>query len=69
MWYFEITLDHILVRRNISRRELARKTGIRPATINDLCNNTAKQLLFDNLAAICEELNVDVSDIIVLHKV
>ncbi|WP_311078201.1 helix-turn-helix transcriptional regulator [Paenibacillus polymyxa] len=69
MWYFEITLDHILVRRNISRRELARKTGIRPATINALCNNTAKQLLFDNLAAICEELNVDVSDIIVLHKV
>ncbi|MGG1650498.1 helix-turn-helix domain-containing protein [Paenibacillus sp. NRS-1783] len=68
MWYFEITLDHILHRKNISRRELARRIGIRHATINNLCNNTSKQISFDSLASICEELNVDISDVIVLHK-
>ncbi|KAF6620498.1 helix-turn-helix transcriptional regulator [Paenibacillus sp. CMAA1739] len=68
MWWFEITLSHILDRKGISNRELARRTGIRPATINSLCNNTAKQLSFDNLATICEVLDIDLDEIILLHK-
>jgi putative transcriptional regulator len=67
MLKFEIRLESILARKNISRRELAKRTGIRRATVNDLCNNKAKQISLENLALICDELDViDVSEILVL---
>lgn len=68
-WWFEITLEQILVSKDISKRELSRVTGIRHSTINDLCNNKVKQIPLSNLAAICKALNItDLNDIFKLHK-
>lgn len=68
-WWFEIKLETILKARNITKRELSRLTGIRHATINDLCNNSVKQIPLKNLAIICEILNIeDLNDLIKLHK-
>ncbi|PYY28290.1 helix-turn-helix domain-containing protein [Paenibacillus illinoisensis] len=67
MLKFEIKLDSIIERKNISRRELAKRTGIRRATINDLCNNKAKHISLENLALICDELDIiDVSELLVI---
>jgi putative transcriptional regulator len=52
----------------MSQHELARLTGIRQPSINEMCRNQTVRLPLDNLAKICEVLNVDISDIIELKK-
>ncbi|MFB5759033.1 helix-turn-helix domain-containing protein [Paenibacillus medicaginis] len=64
----EIQLKYILEKKNISERELSRRTGIRQGTINDMCNNVSKQISVANLALICDELNIDISDLLKLKK-
>lgn len=64
----QIILADLLEQRNTSQRELSRKTEIRLASINEMCNNSTKQLPLDNLAKICEALNCDIPDVLVLKK-
>lgn len=48
-----------------TQADLARKTGIRPTTINDYYHEMAERINLEHLDLICEALNCDVSDLIV----
>lgn len=61
-----IILRETLNLHGISERELSRLTGIRQPSINDLCNNQAKHLPLENLAAICGALNVGINAVLKL---
>ncbi|MDT2232950.1 helix-turn-helix domain-containing protein [Paenibacillus larvae] len=56
----------MLVARNMSHRELSRRTGIRLASINEMCLNKTQRLPLENLAAICEVLGVGITDVLEL---
>lgn len=64
----EILLKERLKERKISQREFARISGVRRPTINEMCNNQIKQLPLENLAAICETLECEITDILKLVK-
>ena len=48
-----------------TQADLARATGIRPSTINELYHEIAVRVNLEHLDLICEALNCDLSDIIV----
>ena len=48
-----------------TQADLARATGIRPSTINDLYHDLAERINLDHLDLICEALGCDLSEIIV----
>lgn len=45
--------------------DLARKTGIRPTTINDIYHEMCARVNLEHLDLICEALECDLSDILV----
>ena len=47
-----------------TQADLARKTGIRPSTINDLYHEMADRVNLEHLDLICEALDCDLSDLI-----
>ncbi|AYK07762.1 XRE family transcriptional regulator [Brevibacillus laterosporus] len=61
-----IKLADLLKERGISQRELSRLTGIRVSSINEMCNNETVRLPLDNLAKICEVLDVEITDVLEL---
>jgi putative transcriptional regulator len=63
-----ITLDEILTQKEMSQHELARLTGIRQPSINEMCRNQTKRIPLDNLAKICEVLDCEITDILKLEK-
>lgn len=48
-----------------TQAELARKTGIRPSTINEMYHEICERVNLDHIDRICEALNCDIGDIIV----
>lgn len=60
----------ILGKKKWTQAELARRTGIRPNTISDLCNETATAITFYNLEKICNVLSCDICDLFqpITHK-
>jgi len=48
-----------------SQADLARKTGIRAATISDMYNEMCDRINLDHLDLICEALDCDLSEILV----
>lgn len=44
--------------------ELSRKTGIRPATINAIYNETIDRINLSHLSKICEALDCEVADLL-----
>lgn len=56
-------LSRILGEKRWSQAELARATGIRAATTNELYNDIAARITLESLDRICEALDCDVSDI------
>lgn len=56
-------ISRILGEKRWSQARLARVTGIRAATINELYNDLAIRITLENLDRICEALDCDVSDI------
>ena len=48
-----------------TQAELARKTGIRPTTINELYHEISERVNLEHLDLICEALNCDLDEIIV----
>ena len=48
---------------NLTQKDLAERTGIRPPTISAICNNSAKHLPIDVLDKICEVLDCQPSDL------
>ena len=53
----------MLAVREMTQKELAERTGIRPPTISAICNNSAKHLPIDVLDKICEVLDCQPSDL------
>lgn len=63
-----ILLSARLGKRRLNQAELARMTGIRPSTINDLYHEIADRVNLDHLDLICESLNCELSDIIIREE-
>lgn len=59
-----IMLSRKLGELRITQAELAKKTGIRPNTINDLYHNVADRVGLEQLDKICEALQCDLTEII-----
>ena len=63
-----ILLSTRLGERRWTQADLARATGIRPSTINDLYHELAERVSLEHLDLICEALDCDLSDLIVREK-
>ena len=57
-------LSKLLGERRWTQADLARKTGIRRATINELYNELNDRVSLEHLDRICEVLDCEVSDIL-----
>lgn len=62
-----ILLSTRLGERRWTQADLARMTGIRPTTINDLYHEIAERVTLEHLDLICEALNCDLSDLLVME--
>ena len=62
-----IQLSQLLKSRGITQRKLAAMANLRPATINQLCKGKVARIEFHTLSAICQALQVQVSDILVVE--
>lgn len=60
-----ILLSIGLGERRWTQVDLARATGIRPSTINDLYHEIAERVNLEHLDLICEALDCDISEIII----
>ena len=54
----------MLAMREMTQKELAEKTGIRPPTISAICTGTIKHLPVDVLDRICDVLDCQPGDIL-----
>ena len=59
-----IKLSTLLGERRITQAELARKTGIRPATINELYHEFSVRVNLEHLDKICEVLDCEITDLL-----
>lgn len=59
-----IKLRLLLERRGMTQSELAKRTGIRPSTISDICNNNADFIKIDFLNRILNVLKCGLNDIL-----
>lgn len=63
-------LSEVLVSRNISQKELAKMTGIRPAYISELINRKRTTINIGKLEKIAEVLNItDFSELFILSPI
>lgn len=62
-----ILLSTRLGERRWTQADLSRATGIRPSTINDLYHEMADRVNLEHLDLICEALECDISDLIVIQ--
>lgn len=60
-----ILLSTRLGERRWTQADLARATGIRPSTINDLYHEIAERVNLEHLDLICEALDCDLSELII----
>lgn len=61
----KVLLSMRLGEKRLTQADLARMTGIRPNTINDLYHEIAERVSFEHLDLICEALNCNLDDLIV----
>lgn len=66
--FITIKLKELIEIKGISQHELSRMSGIRQASINDMCQNKTKRMPLDNIAKICDSLNCEISDILAIKK-
>ncbi len=59
-----IRLSTILGEKRWTQADLARRTGIRANTINDLYHELAERVNLEHLDKICEVLGCDLSDLL-----
>jgi putative transcriptional regulator len=62
----QFRLQEILDKKDMSQRELARLTGLRPSTINHLCSGKVDRVYLETLELICKQLNIHVEELIVI---
>lgn len=61
----KILLSTRLGERRWTQADLARATGIRPSTINDMYHEIAERVSLEHLDLICEALDCELSELIV----
>ena len=59
-----IKLSALLGEKRMTQAELARKTGIRPATINEMYHELSERVNLEHLDLIYEVLQCDISDLL-----
>jgi putative transcriptional regulator len=59
-----IKLKEILKERDLSQRELARMTGLRPNTISHLCSDNVDRVYLSTLETVCKVLDIDIQELI-----
>ena len=59
----KFTVKVMLAKREMTQKELAEKTGIRPPTISAMCTGTIKRIPVDALDEICKVLDCQPADI------
>ena len=65
----KIHLSKLLGERKMSQAELARKTGIRPSTINEIYWELVERVNLEHIELICKELNCKIQDLMeVIYK-
>jgi putative transcriptional regulator len=69
-YIWRIKLGEILDRKGLTQTELAKKTGLRQATISELVNNTRTIINKHHLSRVMDALDlVEIDDIMELHVV
>ncbi|MDL5039521.1 helix-turn-helix domain-containing protein [Heyndrickxia coagulans] len=64
-----VRLDRVLSDRNLTQKELAEMTGLRPASISELYNNQRKSLNREHIEKIAEALNIkNISELVELKE-
>ena len=58
----------MLAMRDLTQKELAERTGIRPPTISAICTGAVKHLPVDALDKICEVLDCQPADLMEFVK-
>lgn len=58
----KITLKVLLAMRDMTQKDLAEATGIRPPTISAICTGSIKEIPVGVLERICEALNCQPGD-------
>ena len=61
----KVYLSRILGEHRMTQAELATKTGIRPATINEMYHERTERINLDYLSRICRVLGCEVFDVLV----
>ena len=64
-----IQLSVILGRKRWTQAKLAKKARIRPNTINEWYWEIAERINLNHLARICEILDCDIDDILILERI
>ena len=59
----KIYLSRILGEKRLTQADLARLTGIRPSTINDMYHELIQRVNLDHIDKICEVLNCNLNDL------
>lgn len=67
-WTVRVKLADVLAEMDVTQRELSRATGIRQAFISSACLGELRHMPLDNLARICEALNVGIEDVMEMEK-
>lgn len=62
-----IMLSQRLAEKGWTQADLARKTGIRKATINEMYHNLVERIDLEQVCTICEVLEIDVCDLLTAH--
>ena len=60
----KIHLSRVLGEYRMTQAELAKKTGIRAATINEMYHELIERINLDYLSRICETLDCEIQDIL-----
>lgn len=63
-----IYLSRLLGERRMTQADLARKTGIRAATINEYYNELSQRISLEHFDKICEVLDCELSELIIRVK-
>jgi putative transcriptional regulator len=63
----EIRIDKLLAERGMTGTELAARVGITPANLSVLKNGRARAVRFSTLTALCEVLNCQPGDLLILR--
>ncbi|GER71306.1 transcriptional regulator [Weizmannia acidilactici] len=64
-----VRLDRVLSDRNLTQKELAKMTGLRPASISELYNNQRKSINREHIEKIAEALSItEISELMELKE-